>query len=1535
MTKKIHKRVMIAVAFLLSLVVLLTAFPIRYQESMKANAAGSGSFHIYFRPGKDTSKGWANDYVHSQGYKIYVYVYGSSGLAEMDETEDGLYHYAVASKPSGIIFVLNTAPAWVGNDTNVYHTDNWRRTNAITSLGNNNTIYYINGNDNTSKRKTTGTDGTYTVYQPISGSTTKRVYFDATLSKLSYRKDTGNYSVLNTVANSMPDPDGKLYYYVTDASGNNNYAGEMIREGTSDLYYVDINPAVQQRIRFTAWCQPNSENKAGSGCGTDMHSIPTDLENPTFYADTGDASVYESGNRGGYWAEKGTLRNAESYKNGNIVPLTSGTMTQTDDILYLNSTFYDYYTDYELNGNNRKDYPVANLTGGLASYRHWVPFRQFAQATSDYYSLPINSVDAKNTIYTGHYQPTVDDWGYPFSGIASTLGLRGWDANAQSFQVNNNSCKTMDSNTTAAQAIYYRYATQNILNPTLPSDGNGGYGAPYLYNSSVVLPQFNEEFLTGTNSKNTVLGEVYHNVAFPFTKVDRDDNGVYYWSFDSAATTLKMKTNQDTGSKYNFFLDTVSQATITDSQGKQTEASRAAAEKIENDRVETQKDRDSSSWSKNLISAGTTKNADQGDYPSNKYGFFPLNDTSVSGSSSTPAGQKYNYGFGTKIEFEFGLTSDGNVKDRDGNKVPITFNFSGDDDIWVYIDGKLVLDMGGDHGRTSGCINFSRANSYDYYYSYKVDGTDNIQICHSNVGGQKTMVSEVKHSANFGTTYSNLDKVDNPTTNSLMSALGLTTTDQINEFYSTEHTLTFYYMERGMWESNMRMQFNFPDHDILQIDKEVDTTTNHVAQDFVDFFSDAPYYFKIQNLVTHYGPQQGTEGEIQSVTFAKDFTGTLAPETDSNVFERAADPLNGSNWTAKYLAHYVNENRSYTDKRCGTFTSDSGSTVNVEGKTYLTFRAYSDSGISSKLIYVKLTDSSGNSIDGRLTDQPFTAGSWNTLKFDMPAITGGFTPSALASVSVEYDSTGNNTYEQPTIYFDDFVFKSNAVTADVGFVINQSDIKDYGSAYGDDGTPGTDPALKPASNAHYSYASDPTKTYAMESDGTLAIKKGETIRFSDQFRRGSYLSLTEQLTPAQQQLYTVQWTISEKDEPVLSYQDGTKVTGASSTALEGVGLSITDNRVEQKDEHSGGSINDYVAAARPTGESIVFRSYENPDAAVSIDLKATFTNIVNTNSLKVTKNKAGDDDLTGSYTFYVVFSDVGGIGLTNSQGESTVVKGPYSLGQTEYIEFSGIPVNTTYTIHEVIPTDGSSLDSVLVNNTAKDFTTNTLRIGNTTLNTKSVTGVIPVAGVDTSTAPDVVFRNKLKETISLSVTKKWSNVRSATVPDTVYLQLQCSATPNDASSWMVVSGYNKFALSLTASDSHTGTVGTDNEITWTKTISGLDKYASGTTPYYYRLKEYASDGTTLLDHNGSFNVNYSVTYNNPVVSTAAENNRKLTATNTYSAIVMPETGVIPLVDFRVIGVSAVGLAVIALLIYKRKLQLAAVTNDEKRGHHDK
>ena len=464
--------------------------------------------------------------------------------------------------------------------------------------------------------------------------------------------------------------------------------------------------------------------------------------------------------------------------------------------LWVDSSFYDYYSDVELDGLNRSTITStennwANVAAG--SHRTYVTFRQFDQALSDYY----DKASASIPMYTGHFQPDYSNWGTRFSAIKDSMNLFGYN-NYNGFFSTNNS--TIDSGGNGGK---YDEAAQGLISDALIG---GALGTPALKGSTTVtLPYFNEAFLNGANTKNAVLGRVYNNVQFPFTKYDRDANGVMYYGFDSARTTLHLE---------NGYLKTTSQADYV------------AAIDDTSMNTQTAKYDDTSRgdhWSLNTTSQGVNN---AGDKVSNKYGFFPLNNVGVGRSQASA--MTNNYGFGTKLDFQFSLTSDGNVKvtNEDGSTstYPMTFTFSGDDDVWVFIDGKLVLDIGGDHGRVSGCINFSKGGTSNQSISdgqggYKYNYTTFQNNAKSNqsptVAKSSVYVSKVKSSqGSVGST---------PATKNLSDILGA---KEYADLYTGQHQLTMFYMERGQWESNMKVEFNMIPSVSIKVNKNF--TSNNV-----------------------------------------------------------------------------------------------------------------------------------------------------------------------------------------------------------------------------------------------------------------------------------------------------------------------------------------------------------------------------------------------------------------------------------------------------------------------------------------------------------------------------------------------------------------------------------------------------------------------------------------------------------------------------------------------------------------------------------
>ena len=174
-------------------------------------------------------------------------------------------------------------------------------------------------------------------------------------------------------------------------------------------------------------------------------------------------------------------------------------------------------------------------------------------------------------------------------------------------------------------------------------------------------------------------------------------------------------------------------------------------------------------------------------------GFFPFDN-----SDSTNNANKY--GFGTEFDIDFYMSETGKLTDADGTQKDITFNFSGDDDVWVYVDGVLVLDLGGAHKVSSGSINFS---TMKVIYKAAVDTSDNI-----SARGKGTADT-------YATDKDYVKTVD------LAKIFKANGAEFNNKNSSKKHTLQMFYMERGSFDSNCSVSFNLPQNTGLLVRNDV------------------------------------------------------------------------------------------------------------------------------------------------------------------------------------------------------------------------------------------------------------------------------------------------------------------------------------------------------------------------------------------------------------------------------------------------------------------------------------------------------------------------------------------------------------------------------------------------------------------------------------------------------------------------------------------------------------------------------------------
>ena len=1095
------------------------------------------------------------------------------------------------------------------------------------------------------------------------------VYYDATLSKLSYEDNK----------KGIPNPDSTVYYYATN--GTKSTEGKMTKEKKeingydyNDVYKVTL-PKGYGKIRFAANPVSNA-NDASNGEATELLDIPSPsvLTNPCYYGDSSDNVIYDRGNRGGYWEEAYTVRDAETGKGTTVVDVPNEVEKRNEDELYVNTTIYDYYSDYELNGLNRDNYQ-SNIP--VNSHRIYQPFRQFNMAVSDYYQVN----GATSPLYWGNFQNYND--ATDFKNIAGTMNLFGYpnskdDSNLyQKFFYENNSMWGSDGNKLSSG----NNATQGLVADQL----NNNSLQLKTDSGTALAPFFDKDFLNGNNSKNTVLGKVYENVTFPFVKKamrssSTESTGTLdYWYFNSAD---KEATNKNLQLKYDATDEYFLQSNNEEVKGSTTN--------------------------------GATANGN----------YFPLNSKEQSGKAS-----QLNYGFGQKFDLKFRLTSDGKVLDSANKEVPIEFNFSGDDDVWVFIDGQLVLDIGGDHAVVTGRIDFAN---------------------------KKATVSSAKNSSLGGTSNGEVEK-DFPKE--------LDT----NNYFTKEHTLTMFYMERGLWESNMQITFNFPQENKLTVEKKVDTSgANEI---FKDALADVGTFdFEIKNLAT-----SGTSKEVSkpsspekkqvfnNYTNQSSISGTGVKNSSVEV----VDDSTGNGKGKLISSYYPGEKKSTdtqekTDSRLVKIQASGKGTFDAldsKGYKYLQFDVYNtDENASGTDPFVALVDEDGTRIGAWASFLTYNGRNnnidnkiWKTIRIDLNKLkektldkgtTSGFDFSKVKEIQFAY-------WDDVTVYLDKFAFVKPASVEKTGFTTEQEDIPDYGSI--------ESKKLEPVNGAYYQNTNGDTIIY---SDGLLSIGNKESAVFSDQFRRGSYLSIAEKNVSSD--VFTTTWSLYENGMIVnpgyLTPTGSTTVTGNGQKSVENQsGYAVNDGRTEQNE-----------IVGKPNESTIVFRSYANPDSVTAaIDLKAKYVNKLRTGSISLKKELSSGEKESKSgrkYQFKIEYRNVAGMKLEANMGEAVITQ-TIELEAGKETTISGIPAGTDYTIYEVIPDSADySLEKVNVTNAGNDK--------NVKAENNVVTGIVVADDGDNPTSTEVTFVNTVTPLISISGTKTWEGGETKDTPDNIVVQIQ-------------------------------------------------------------------------------------------------------------------------------------------------------------------
>lgn len=448
----------------------------------------------------------------------------------------------------------------------------------------------------------------------------------------------------------------------------------------------------------------------------------------------------------------------------------------------------------------------------------------------------------------------------------------------------NNDVSTKNFKTNAVDyATGYNYAAiNNNFNKNLNELYDSSYSNPLFF--GYVVPETkevagNQNFRIQDNlamriNNNAYYASVQGLAGSKLSTTQNNDNGYAYLQTADNASVMplfdysSLKDNKDVAShvfeKLNFpFNESNYNGVTTYSYDSYTDKNREIDK------------------SKKDFEVTSYKNATVGS--DNGVGFFPF-------EQFTGAVNTNKYGFGTEFDIDFYMSETGRLETTDRKGKDITFNFSGDDDVWVYVDGVLVLDLGGAHKASSGLINFS---TMEVIYKAAVDSSDNIN----------------NRTANPKTSDGYAVDGDYVTTVNLAKLFAANGVEFNNTSSSKKHTLQMFYMERGSVDSNCSISFNLPQNTGLLVRNDVNfDSVNAGLKDITMGIANKDYFSytignkiatdsDITNLKSKFGDSSIPD---KATSFVQSSFATLKPQypvyTTNNVIRRV---INGKTY---YLA---------------------------------------------------------------------------------------------------------------------------------------------------------------------------------------------------------------------------------------------------------------------------------------------------------------------------------------------------------------------------------------------------------------------------------------------------------------------------------------------------------------------------------------------------------------------------------------------------------------------------------------------------------
>ncbi len=908
-------------------------------------------------------------------------------------------------------------------------------------------------------------------------------------------------------------------------------------------------------------------------------------------------------------------------------------------------------------------------------------------------------------------------------------------------------------------------------------------------------------------------------------------------------------------------------------------------------------------------------------------GFFPFNTNYDNNSANL------HYGFGMTFSIDFFLNENGTL-DGTADGTPISFTFQGDDDVWVFLDDKLILDMGGAHKNAIGEINFRTKKTF--------------------IGAARTISDSNRDSVTVG-------KNEIPSITESFSDIG------IGSEYLTpgKHKITMYYLERGMLNSNLYVMFNLPlsltrfdlqnDTDFSGVNKGFENATKCVAENDV-------FNYSIQNRGTAnvVGSEYKTpisdekyrnNSETSQSTKLNNQTNTSTTVTPTGriYFEPNAGWQNDN---AKFAAWMWANNSKYAPVKWDS---------NV-GKWYVDYDSNYSHGIKwlrinpSKYSDNEVKNADWNSLglsDGRVWKESdnyngsTSSASTSNITFTINGSGANDKSVSLSTTPKTYVSSGQHTYN----------FKGSASGSYVPMISNDS------------GTGVTYQLTEP------NFAGDAVVTYDTrtvdENKGIVSMQYGEMATFSKQVTYGTSMKVKQLDTlsapsgGSRASGYVDNTQRKASDYYITHYQED-KTAGTKYRRYAGIyrGDDVADEHLRHVNSMYSGvgsTLNNYstnhVINPQVDNGALQFVFADPQEAGSSyVFLRQVVVNEIKTTDLRITKDIFAGENSTATFNFKIYFSNVFGktdgdtkidysqISYTKHSGSTTTpdtlannstdTYGEFSLKKGEYIEIKDIPVMTKYYIEEDPPAGdhklssvysvnlGSDSDKIQLKNSSTAIAMNKRDTGNidlqklvyddngTLVNGSDITAeftvllaLIPEIGVDLSKYP-IKFKQNGVNLVDANKVEDITATMQSSDP-TIYPD-RCKV----------------FAIKIKANSAKNATALRLNveNIPYNTRYNVLERLED--VPAGYIKPGTIPSGSVWTE--SDYNCNISGTYSNVIFKDSKKkvdstSNDLITVENMINPIVMPTTGGSGVIFIFPLGILAIVLSGAAVMIYKRKM----------------